>query len=72
MILTMSEKIKVILNRRNMTLAQLSELVGQSRQNLSNKVNRDNFTERELRIIAEALNCSFSATFKMNDTGEEI
>jgi transcriptional regulator with XRE-family HTH domain len=72
MVLTMGEKIKIILNRRNITLAQLAESIGQSRQNLSNKMSRDNFTEKELYIIANALNCSFLARFKMNDTGEEI
>lgn len=70
--LSMGEKINIILNRRNMTLTQLAEKLGQSRQNMSNKMNRDNFTEKELRLIAEALNCSFNASFTMNDTGEEI
>ena len=72
MMLTMGEKIKIILGRRNMTLAQLAEKIGQSRQNLSNKMSRDNFSEKELYEIAEALGCTFSAYFKMNDTGEEI
>lgn len=72
MSLTIGEKIKVILNRRNMTIAQLAALTGQSRQNMSNKMSRDNFSEKELREIAEALNCSFSAEFIMNDTNERI
>ena len=70
--LTVGEKIKIILKRRNMTLAQLAEKIGQSRQNLSNKMSRDNFSEKELYSIAQALNCSYIANFKMNDTGEEI
>lgn len=70
--LTMGEKIKIILNRRNMTVAQLAEKTQQSRQNLSNKLSRDNFTEKELYIIANALDCSFEAVFTMNDTGEKI
>ncbi len=70
--LTMGEKIKIILNRRNMTLAQLAEKTGQSRQNLSNKLSRDNFTEKELYIIANALECTFEAGFIMNDTGEKV
>ena len=70
--LTMGEKIKIILNRRNMTLTQLAEVLGQSRQNMSNKLSRDNFTEKELNDIAEALDCTFNATFTMNDTGEEV
>lgn len=72
MALTMGEKIKVILNRKNMTLAQLAEKTGQSRQNMSNKMSRDNFSEKDLQEIAAALDCSYKATFTMNDTGEEI
>ena len=70
--LSMSEKIKVVLGRRNMTLGDLAEKTGQTRQNLSNKMSRDNFTEKELRKIAETLNCSYYAGFTLNDTGEDI
>ena len=70
--LTMGEKIKIILKRRNMTVAQLAEKIGQSRQNFSNKLSRDNFTEKELYSIANALDCSFEAVFIMNDTNEKI
>ena len=51
--LTMGEKVKIMLKRRNMTLSQLAESLGQSRQNLSNKMSRDNFTEKELIEILE-------------------
>lgn len=70
--LTMGEKIKIMLKRRDMTLAQLAEKIGQSRQNMSNKMSRDNFSEKELYLIADALNCTYEATFRMNDTGEAI
>ena len=53
-----------------MTLAQLAEKLGQSRQNLSNKMSRDNFTEKELKEIAEALGCTYNATLTINETGE--
>ena len=68
----MGEKIRVVLNRRNMTLGELADRTGQSRQNLSNKMKRDNFTEKDLREIAAALNCTFKTEFVMNDTGETI
>ena len=68
----MGERIKIILNRRGMTLGQLAESLGQSRQNMSNKMSRDNFSEKELYKIAAVLNCTFEAGFKMNDTGERI
>jgi transcriptional regulator with XRE-family HTH domain len=70
--LTLGEKIKIILNRRGLTIAQLAEQTGQSRQNMSNKMSRDNFSEKELHEIANALNCTFEAAFIMNDTGEKI
>ena len=70
--LSLGEKIKIILNRRGITMAQLAEQTGQSRQNMSNKMNRDNFSEKELYEIANALNCTFEAGFIMNDTGEKI
>ena len=70
--LSMSEKIKVVLGRRNMTLGDLAEMTGQTRQNLSNKMSRDNFTEKELRKIANAHGCTYQACFTLNDTGEEI
>lgn len=70
--LTAKDKIKIILDRRNMTLTQLANATGQSRQNISNKMSRNNFTEQDLQQIAAALNCTFNATFKMNDTGEEL
>ena len=55
-----------------MTLGALAEKTGQSRQNLSNKMARDNFSQAELEAIAEALNCKFRAIFYLKDTGEEI
>lgn len=70
--LSMSEKIKIVLGRRSMTLGELAEKTGQTRQNLSNKISRDNFTEKELHKIAEALECSYFAGFTLNDTGENI
>ena len=72
MSLTTSEKIKVILKRRNMTASQLATAIGISRQNLYNKFKRDNFQEKELKIIAETLDCEFDAAFVMRDTGERI
>ncbi len=72
MSLSMGEKIKIVLKRRNMTLGELAEQTSQSRQNLSNKMSRDNFNEKELKTIANVLDCTYHAGFTMNDTGEEI
>ena len=70
--LTMGEKIRIILNRRGMTVAQLADLTNQTRQNLSNKLTRDNFQEQDIRAMADALGCEYEAYLVMKDTGEKI
>ena len=70
--LTMGEKIRIILKRRGMTVAQLAELTNQTRQNLSNKLTRDNFQEQDIKAIADALNCDYEAHLVMRDSGEKV
>ncbi|WP_338838169.1 helix-turn-helix transcriptional regulator [Kurthia gibsonii] len=69
--LTTTEKIKIILGRKNMSVSDLAEALGQTRQNLHNKFKRDNFNEKELREIAAALNIEFEINFIL-DNGEKI
>ena len=68
----MAIKIKTILWERKITIKELAEKVGTNGSNLSNKLSRDNFSEKELREIAEALDCDYNATFVMRDTGKQI
>lgn len=70
--LTVSEKIKIILGRRDMNITMLAEKINTSRQNLMGKISRDNFSEKEMREIAEALDCDFDTVFTMRDTGETL
>lgn len=70
--LTTSEKIKIILKRRGMTMGDLAEKTEQTRQNLSNKMARDNFSEKEIKQIASALDCEYEAYFVMRDTGDKV
>lgn len=48
-------KIRTILLERDMTIKELAEKIGTNENNLSNKLARDNISEKELRDIAEAL-----------------
>ena len=64
--LSTSEKIRVILKRKGMTLAQLAEATNQSRQNLSQKLERDNFGEQELRLYAEKMGVKFESYFLLD------
>ena len=71
--MSMVEKIRILMVKRgNMPEAQLARKMGLSPQNLNNKMQRDNFTERDLLEVAKALDCTFTAGFKLNDTGEEV
>lgn len=70
MALTAGEKIKIVMKRRGLTLGDLAEKTNQSRQNLSNKMKRDNFSEKEIKEIAEILDCDYEASFVMRDSGE--
>lgn len=72
MTLTVAEKIRVILARRKLSMAQLAKLLGTTRQNFHHKMSRDNFTEQEIRQIAEALDCDFTTIFTLRDTGETL
>ena len=70
--LTTAEKIKLLMRRRGLTLGELADLTGQTRQNLSNKMTRDNFQEQDIRAMAEALDCEYEAYLVMKDTGERV
>ena len=59
--MTASNAIKTILNEKKISQTELAEKIGTTRQNLNNKLNRDNFTAKELSKIAKALNVSFSS-----------
>lgn len=69
--LSTTEKIKILLSRKGMTMTQLAAATGQSRQNLSQKMERDNFGEKELRAIAAAIGCKYESTF-VTENGERI
>lgn len=65
--LSVGEKIKVIMKRRGMTMTELASATNQTRQNLSNKITRDNFTEGDMKTLAKALGCDVSIVFQFPD-----
>lgn len=68
----MALKIKTILLERDMTIKELAEKIGTTGNNLSNKLSRDNLSEKDLRVIADALNCDYDGIFILRDTGKQI
>ena len=63
--LTFGEQVKIILGRKGMTIKELAETIEaktgkkMSRQNLTQRLGRDNFQEQDMRMIARILECPF-------------
>lgn len=63
--LSFGEQVKIILKRKGMTIKELAETIEErtgkvmSRQNLTQRLNRDNFQEQDMRLIAAILECPF-------------
>lgn len=63
--LTFGEQVKIILSRKGMTIKELAETIEErtgkkmSRQNLTQRLGRDNFQEQDMRMIADILESSF-------------
>lgn len=71
MSLTTGEKIKVLFNRKDMSVQDLAELLGQSRKNINTKLKKDNFSEQDLRKIANVLGVEFEGFFFLKN-GDKI
>jgi len=67
----MTEKIKVLLVKKNMSAAKLAEALDMTPQNLYNKFKRDNFSEKELIEIATVLGIKYEGFFFL-ENGEKI
>ena len=63
----MAEKIRMLLAKEDKNLTELAELLGTSQPNLWKKMKRDNFSEKELVEIAEAIGVKFEANFVFED-----
>ena len=68
----MSEKIRLVLAKRNKSKAWLARQLGWSTSNLYNKMKRDNFSEKELVEIAKAMDCTLEAYFSSDDFNREF
>ena len=63
------EKIRTLMGRKGITMGEMAEKTGQSRQNLSNKMRRGNFSEKEMAEMAAVLGCSLDIRF-IGENGE--
>lgn len=75
--LTFGEQVKIILSRKGMTIKELAEKIEKetgkkmSRQNLTQRLGRDNFQEQDMRMIAQILECPFYLDILEEHEGHE-
>lgn len=67
-----SQKIRIAMLKRNISLNELAERLETSPQNLSGKFRRDNLSEKDMSDIAEVLGCELKISFIEKETGETI
>jgi len=67
-----AKKIKMLLVERDMTLTDLSKLLNKSLSTMSGKMIRDNFSEKDLKQIADLLDYDYEAVFTDRNTGKQI
>lgn len=69
--MTISEQIKILCVRCNMSEAELARRLGKSPQSFNAKMKRESFTINDLNEIAEAVGVEFKRNFILTN-GEEI
>ena len=71
MIMTISEQVKVLCVRKNISLAELARRLGTTPQNFNAKLKRGSFTVSELESIADVVGVTFERSFVFDD-GESV
>ena len=65
--MTTLELIKALCKDQNVSIAELARRIGQSRQNLTKKLQRETLTLEEIKQIANALGARFEQSFTLSD-----
>ena len=69
--MSISEHIKVLCVRSNISMAEFARRIGLSPQSFSARMKRESFTISELEVIADAVGASFSRKFILYN-GDEV
>lgn len=70
--LSATEKINIIRKRKGMQVGDVANAAGMSRQNMSNKLSRNNLQEDDIQKFATALGCKAEIIFTDLETGEQV
>ena len=63
--MTTSDLIKTLCKQQNISIAELSRRIGQSRQNLNKKLQRETLTIDEIKQISDAIGVKFEKSFTL-------
>ena len=66
-----SRKVNILLMDKKIQKKQLAEKLNTTKSNIGNKLTRDNFSEKEMTDIANALNCELVIKLIDKETGQE-
>ena len=66
-----SEQIKILCVRSNISVAELARRVGTTPQNFNSKMKRESFTISDLEELAQTIGCSFERYFILPD-GDKV
>ncbi len=69
--MNVSEQIKILCIRSNISVSELARRVGTSPQNFNAKLKRETFTISDLEKIAEVVDCTFERRFVL-ENGDKI
>ena len=67
-----SRKVNILLMDKKIQKKQLAEKLNTTKSNIGNKLTRDNFSEKEMIDIANALNCELVIKLIDKETGQEF
>lgn len=69
--MTVSEQIRVLCVRQNISVSELARRVGKSPQNFNAKLKRESFTVADLELIAKVTGTEFERKFIL-ENGERV
>ena len=76
--LSFGEQVKIVLKRQGITIKELASRIEEqtgkkmSRQNLTQRLGRDNFQEQDMFMVAQALGCSLTINLLDEEAPEEL
>lgn len=65
--LSFVEQYKILLERENKTVADVAALIGTTRQNLNQKLNRNNLSEKDMEQLASAIGYDLQIIMKKEE-----